>query len=379
MTVPIPKPSADVYPSERVSRLRERIIHAPREACVERARYLTRSMSAGWNEHPLTRMSQAFAEILDNISVIIREDELIVGCRTSRLKGAPFFPENKSRWIEGDVDRFEERVIQKVRIGDAEARELKEEILPFWRGRTAEERFEELLPADVAEAMDKFVFTMMLEITYGIGHFTMNHRRILERGLCGIIAEARGKLEAMAAGERAGDRGLFYEAVIRSLAAAGTHQDRVIEALQQMLDELARWDDYRRFHREIGRLRREQKELADGTSEVGRRTATRPLKDLPPQERADLKGLQRGQLELARQLDRVQTAMEQTGNRLQQDDPLAGQTVIDAVEALLDAEGLDVLDPFRRRDHHPGNFARPRRFEIAAALCRLRSVRFRPG
>ena len=235
MTVPIPKPAADVYPSERVSRLRERIIHAPREACVERARYLTRSMSAGWNEHPLTRMSQAFAEILDNISVIIREDELVVGCRTSRLKGAPFFPENKSRWIEGDVDRFEERVIQKLRIGDAEARELKEEILPFWRGRTAEERFEELLPADVAEAMDKFVFTMMLEITYGIGHFTMNHRRILERGLCrdhrGGAWEARGDGRN---DERAGDRGLFYEAMIRSLSAAIRFAQRYAAEAERM-------------------------------------------------------------------------------------------------------------------------------------------------
>ena len=157
MTVSIPNPAPDVYPSERVSRLRERIIHAPREACVERARYLTRSMAANWDEPPLTRMSRAFAEILDNISVIIREDELVVGCRTSRLKGAPFFPENKSRWIEGDVDRFEERVIQKVRIGDAAARELEQEILPFWRGRTAEERFEQLLPASRdAQVLDFF-------------------------------------------------------------------------------------------------------------------------------------------------------------------------------------------------------------------------------
>ena len=128
------EPVAEVGPPDRVSRLRERIIHAPREACVERARYLTRSMSAHWDEPPLTRMSRALEHILDNISVIIREDELVVGCRTSRLKGAPFFPENKSRWIEGDVDRFEERVIQKLRIGDAEARELKAEILPFWHG-----------------------------------------------------------------------------------------------------------------------------------------------------------------------------------------------------------------------------------------------------
>ena len=51
---------------------------------------------------------------------------------------------------------------------------------------------------------------------------------------------------------------------------------------------------------------------------------------------------------------------------------------LDALEALLDAEGLDVLDPFHRDDHageHPGNLARPRRFEIAAAINRLRTVR----
>ena len=56
-----------------------------------------------------------------------------------------------------------------MRLGSEEIRELKEDILPFWSGRTVEERFEELLPADVAEDMDKYVFTMILEITYGIG------------------------------------------------------------------------------------------------------------------------------------------------------------------------------------------------------------------
>jgi formate C-acetyltransferase len=219
-TIQVPLADLPTGPSARVSRLRERIVHAPREACIERARYLTESMAANWEEHPLTRISEALAHILDHVSVIIREDELIVGCRTSKLKGAPFFPENKSRWIEGDVDRFEERAIQKLLICEAAARELKEEILPFWRGRTVEERFEELLPADVAEEMDKYVFTMILEITYGIGHFTMNHRRILERGLSGVIADLRRELEALPAGARAGERGLLYQAMIRSLAAA---------------------------------------------------------------------------------------------------------------------------------------------------------------
>ncbi len=51
--------------------------------------------------------------------------------------------------------------------------------------------------------------------------------------------------------------------------------------------------------------------------------------------------------------------------------------VLDALEAFFDHEGLDALDPYHRPGNHPGNFARPRRFEVAAAINRLRSLRMR--
>ena len=235
------QPSVDTGPSARVSRLRERIVRAPREACVDRARYLTRSMAANWNDPPLTRMSKALADILDNISIVIRDDELIVGCRTSKLKGAPFFPENKSRWIEADAGTLGGRTIQRALISDAEVRELDEEILPFWRGRTVEDRFQELVPSDVGEDLQKFVFTMMLEITYGIGHFTMNHRRVLAHGLSGIIAEAREKLEALVGEKRAGDEGLFFDAVIRSLEAAIRFAHRYAEEAERLARRETDW------------------------------------------------------------------------------------------------------------------------------------------
>ncbi|HPO46730.1 MAG TPA: pyruvate formate lyase family protein, partial [Spirochaetota bacterium] len=184
------QPAADIstLPS-RVERLRRRIVDAHQEVCAERARYLTESMKLHWEKHQLTRMSLALEHILNNISVIIREDELIVGCRTSKLKGAPLFPENKSRWIEGDLENFDIRILQRALITAEEKRELAEEILPFWQGRTVENRLEELLPEDVSADMDKYIFTMMLEITYGIGHFTMNHSRVLAKGLAGVIAD----------------------------------------------------------------------------------------------------------------------------------------------------------------------------------------------
>jgi len=51
--------------------------------------------------------------------------------------------------------------------------------------------------------------------------------------------------------------------------------------------------------------------------------------------------------------------------------------VLDALEEFFDQEGLDALDPFHRPGRHPGNFARPRKFEVAAAINRLRTVRMK--
>lgn len=221
----------------RVRRLRNRIVDAPREACAERALYLTRSMKENWDKQPLTRMSLAFEHILRNVSVIIREDELIVGCRTSKLKGAPFFPENKARWIETDLDSFEDRVLQKVTITEPERAVLRDEVLPFWKGRTVEELLEERLPEDVLADMDKYIFTMILEITYGIGHFTMNHKRVLAQGLSGIIADARSRLDALSPDERIEEKGLFYEAAIRSCRATIEFAGRYAHEAQRLAEE----------------------------------------------------------------------------------------------------------------------------------------------
>ncbi len=51
--------------------------------------------------------------------------------------------------------------------------------------------------------------------------------------------------------------------------------------------------------------------------------------------------------------------------------------VLEELDRYLDENGLDLLDPYHRGEKHPGTFARPRRYEIAAAMNRLRSVTFR--
>jgi len=225
-----PQPST----SSRIDRIRQRILDAPQEVCIERARFLTQSMQQHWNEDPLTRMSCALSHILENIRVVIRDDEIVVGCRTAKLKGAPLFPENKSRWLEGDVENFDRREVQRALITPEEKKELLEEILPFWKGRCVEDRFEADLPEDILEDMDKYIFTFMLEITYGIGHFTMNTGRVLAEGMGAIMTDARRRRDALPPEERDGPRGHFYEAVMRSLAAAIDFARRYADRASQM-------------------------------------------------------------------------------------------------------------------------------------------------
>jgi hypothetical protein len=90
-------------------------------------------------------------------------------------------------------------------------------------------------------------------------------------------------------------------------------------------------------------------------------------------ERIDLRGLE--QLVDESQARAIGHVLELARRRF-----IDGRTgipaILDAVDALLDERGLDVLDPLTERaPRHPGDHARPRRHEIAAALNRLRSLR----
>lgn len=116
-----------------------------------------------------------------------------------------------------------------------------------------------------------------------------------------------------------------------ALAEAGAHQDEVVAGLEQMLGELSQWDNYRRFYLDVASLRREQAEVAERVVELGKETLSRELKDVAPQQQAELQQLAQQQLELARRLETLQQQMAATQQQLEDQDPLAAETLGDAL------------------------------------------------
>ena len=146
-------------------------------------------------------------------------------------------------------------------------------------------------------------------------------------------------------------------------AAILNQQDQVIASLEGLQEDLAQWDGFRRFSRDVGQLARDQQQLARDTAEAGRETVTKDFKELSAQQQADLKKLGQRQTELARRLEDIERQMRrgrvahhQLGERspfelVQEVRPLESRQVVEAV-AVLQVLHLGLEDEIERRPKH---------------------------
>ena len=203
--------------NSRVGRIRKRFMEAKEVLSIERAQLYTEAFRKHWGKRPVTRASFGIENVLSNMSVVIRDDELIVGCRTERIKGIPLFPEIKSKWLERDAERLNERPVQRIAVSEENKKILINAILPFWEDKSVESVLKYRMPSEVSAEADKFVYSYSREITYGIGHFIPDYEKLLSIGLKGLIDEARNKYNSLLLHAKSGEKGMFFDSVIRSM------------------------------------------------------------------------------------------------------------------------------------------------------------------
>ena len=73
----------------------------------------------------INRRSAAFAHILRNIPIIIRDGELIVGSATLAPHGCQVFPEYSYEWLEAEFDTVATRAADPFYISEKTKAELR--------------------------------------------------------------------------------------------------------------------------------------------------------------------------------------------------------------------------------------------------------------
>ncbi|MBO5215194.1 MAG: glycyl radical protein [Clostridia bacterium] len=141
------------------------------------------------------RRSAAFSHILENIPIVIRDGELIVGSATVAPRGCQVFPEYSYEWLEAEFDTVATRTADPFFISEKTKAELRE-AYPYWKGKTTSD----LAKSNMApEAYEAFVthgmFTPGNYFYNGIGHVNVNYEKVLKIGYRGIITEAKEALK----------------------------------------------------------------------------------------------------------------------------------------------------------------------------------------
>ncbi|MFN2225223.1 MAG: pyruvate formate lyase family protein, partial [Anaerolineae bacterium] len=240
--LPCPDPRSTA--TTRVERLLERRLRTRLEVCIERARYYTESMRQTEGEPQVVRQARALAHVLENLTVHIEPDEMIVGAITSRVLGAGVYPEGIGARVLGELETIGFREPNPFVVTGEQMRELREEIMPYWEGKTLEDRARARWSPEVTEAINQVAPFIVTEIA-GIGHMLLNYEGILGRGLAWYAREAErrgrkaagGQVSRDPGGSRAAD---FYRAAAIACRGVMRFAERYTEEAERLAVDLAR-------------------------------------------------------------------------------------------------------------------------------------------
>ena len=223
----------EIPKTDRIPKLVEHLFAKMPEIESARAVLLTESYRATEGEPIIMRRAKAFAHILDNIPIIIRDNELVVGSTTIAPRGCQTYPEFSYEWLEAEFDTVEHRTADPFYISEQTKKDLRE-VHKYWKGKTTSELATAYMAPETLRAMAHDMFTPGNYFYNGVGHVTVKYEKVLAVGYAGIIAEAKELLAACRLGD--GDyarRSRFLQAVIISCEAVIRYARRYAALAEQ--------------------------------------------------------------------------------------------------------------------------------------------------
>lgn len=229
--------------SERAQRIRHRLLDNQREIDMVRARLTTESYRQTEGEPMAVRRAKMLLHLARFSPIAIHPDEMIVGNRTLLPRMGVIAPEGAVDWIDRELDTLSMRPQDPFHITAEQIRELREEIFPYWRGKTLEDTVEARLSEEIKTAVRGKAFSLN-QTDHAQGHILPDIPAWLSLGVRGI------REEAIAARRQNPHSDVFYDAALIALDAAAEFMTRYARLADEQLQ--AEPDVARR--RELGEI-----------------------------------------------------------------------------------------------------------------------------
>ena len=226
--------TSDIPKSPRIQKLVDALYEHMPVIESARAKLITESYKETEGEPIITRRAKAFAHILHNIPIIIRDNELIVGSSTIAPRGCQTFPEFSYEWLEAELDTVATRTADPFEIAEETKAELKEAD-KYWKGKTTSELATSYMAPEAIKAIEHNIFTPGNYFYNGVGHVTVKYWEVLETGFEGIMEKAQKELDGCSVGDgNYARKSHFLEAVILSCKAVIDYAGRYAKLAREM-------------------------------------------------------------------------------------------------------------------------------------------------
>ena len=223
--------------SPRIAKLKDAMFETKPQVEADRAVILTQSYKNSEDEPMIKRRAHAFRDIAENLPIVIRDNELIVGSNSIGSRSCQIYPEFSYDWIEAEFDTMATRSADPFYLSEDTKAKLKE-CFPYWKGKTTSELATSYMAPETISAIEHNIFTPGNYFYNGVGHVTVKYDEVLAIGFSGIEKKAKDALAKLSKAD--GDyvaRSAFLESVIETTKAAVTYARRYAELAEKMAAE----------------------------------------------------------------------------------------------------------------------------------------------
>jgi pyruvate formate-lyase/glycerol dehydratase family glycyl radical enzyme len=204
--------------TDRVAKIREKYRTTRPSICISRYKIVTEFYMENPQLQGILKRAKNFKNICEKLSVLINEDEVIVGWQASKYRACALYPEMSFGWFldELKAGTIPERDVDPYDIDDKDA-EYIFETGDFWRKECLSAKVDEYIPLGYFDAAGSGVtyFSSKNTCTSPVGHFVANFDKAIHKGFGAIKAEAEAKmaeLEGVMFGDSV-EKYNFYRAV----------------------------------------------------------------------------------------------------------------------------------------------------------------------
>ena len=176
--------------TSRTQAIRDSLFARPRQIDLERALLYTESWRGTEGQPVVVRRAKALRHVLENHEIVIDDHDLLAGNRTRTPRAGVLSPEMSPYWILDELDLFPTRPQDTFEMSEADKRTFREELYPYWAGRSLNDWYRAHLPEEAAEAQKTRIFSVA-QTDKGQGHIIADLPSVLTRGLGDIAAETR--------------------------------------------------------------------------------------------------------------------------------------------------------------------------------------------